>query len=344
MEIRMKHFYGHFRKSAGLLALTLLGFTMPGLSDADEVTACVAKLIEQASDATTIGELRAKCTDQAIDETPAVRDEQLTAVDLRIKRDRENILKPFTLMPHKPNYFLAAAYNVEGYSSTLFQQQFKDPGFVLDDTEAQFQISIKVPLGVNIFNKFDIYAAYTNRSFWQVYSPEISSPFRETNHEPEAWIQFTPGWEVFGFRNSANAFGIVHQSNGRGGVLSRSWDRVYANFVFQRGNFALGFKPWVRISEDLKSDDNPDISDYMGHYELRAAYKRNNHLFSIMSRNNLESGFDRGAFELGWSFPLWTFPYFKGYIQYFRGYGESLIDYDKRVNRIGIGISLTDWL
>ena len=63
-----------------------------------------------------------------------------------------------------------------------------------------------------------------------------------------------------------------------------------------------------------------------------------------MSRNNLESGFDRGALELGWSFPLWTYPYMKGYIQYFRGYGESLIDYDQRVNRIGIGISLTDWL
>ena len=63
-----------------------------------------------------------------------------------------------------------------------------------------------------------------------------------------------------------------------------------------------------------------------------------------MSRNNLESGFDRGAVEAGWSFPLGNYPYLKGYIQYFYGYGESLIDYDRRVNRIGIGISLNDWL
>jgi len=344
MEIKMTHLCRYFTQGRSLLAVLLIGFVLPGPGVADDVTACVAKMIGQASDSTTVGELRARCAQQAVEENSAVQDEALTAVDIRLKRDKENILKPFTLMPHKPNYFLAAAYNADGYSAELFREQYDDPGIELDDTEAQFQISIKVPLGIDLFDTFDIYAAYTNRSFWQVYNSEISSPFRETNHEPEAWVQFTPGWEVFGFTNSANAFGFVHQSNGQGGVLSRSWNRVYANFVFQRGNFALGFKPWIRISEDADTDDNPDIADYMGHYELRAGYKWNKHLFSAMSRNNLESGFDRGAFELSWSFPLWTFPYMKGYIQYFRGYGESLIDYDQRVNRIGIGISLTDWL
>jgi phospholipase A1 len=63
-----------------------------------------------------------------------------------------------------------------------------------------------------------------------------------------------------------------------------------------------------------------------------------------MSRNNLQSGFESGAVELSWSFPLWNYPYLKGYVQYFSGYGESLIDYDQYVNRIGIGVSLTDWL
>lgn len=82
----------------------------------------------------------------------------------------------------------------------------------------------------------------------------------------------------------------------------------------------------------------------MGYFELRDAYKWNDHVFSIMSRNNLESGFDEGAFEAGWSFPLGNWPYLKGYVQYFTGYGESLIDYDKKVNRIGLGIILTDFL
>jgi phospholipase A1 len=67
-------------------------------------------------------------------------------------------------------------------------------------------------------------------------------------------------------------------------------------------------------------------------------------VFSAMSRNNLESGFSKGAVELGWSFPLGSYPYLKGYVQYFYGYGESLIDYNERVNRIGVGFALTDWL
>jgi phospholipase A1 len=254
------------------------------------------------------------------------------------------VLQPFTLMAHKPSYYLFGAYNQSGYSTEYYERHFDNPDVTFDDTEAQFQFSLKIPLGVNLFKTFDIYAAYTNRSFWQLYNEDISRPFRETNHEPEAWLQFTPGWEIFGFKNSANAIGVVHQSNGRGGELSRSWNRIYANFVFQRGNFALGFKPWIRLSEADEDDDNPDITDYLGHYELRAGYKWKQQVFSIMSRNNLESGFDRGAVELGWSFPLWNYPYLKGYIQYFHGYGESLIDYNQRVNRIGVGISLTDWL
>ncbi|MBW1838234.1 MAG: phospholipase A, partial [Deltaproteobacteria bacterium] len=70
----------------------------------------------------------------------------------------------------------------------------------------------------------------------------------------------------------------------------------------------------------------------------------NRHTFSLMLRNNLESGFKRGAVEAGWSFPLWKYKYFKGYMQYFSGYGESMIDYNRYVNRIGIGILLSDFL
>ena len=38
--------------------------------------------------------------------------------------------------------------------------------------KSQFQISIKAPLAVNIFDTFDVYVAYTNRSFWQLYNSE----------------------------------------------------------------------------------------------------------------------------------------------------------------------------
>ena len=329
----------------GIAAIGLILGTYALSAVADELETCMQEILLHSSDATTVGEIRTRCAEKTRQEaeTGQAGDEPVVVVD-RLKVDEENTLQPFTLMAHRPNYFLAGAYNAKGYDPTLFRIQYRDPSIAFDKAEAQFQISLKVPLGVDVFNAFDIYAAYTNRSFWQFYNHDISSPFRETNHEPEVWAQFTPSWEVFGFTNLANAIGVAHQSNGQGGVLSRSWNRIFANFVFARGNFAIDFKPWVRISEKADDDDNPDITDYLGHYEIRAGYKWNGQVFSLMSRNNLESGFDRGAVELGWSFPLWKYPYLKGYIQYFYGYGESLIDYYRRVNRIGIGISLNDWL
>lgn len=215
----------------------------------------------------------------------------------------------------------------------------------MQDVEAKFQLSIKIPLLVGLFeDRADIFGAYTNRSFWQVYNTENSSPFRETNHEPELWIQSRHDWKLWGFNNRINTLGFVHQSNGRGGVLSRSWNRVYASFLFERNNLAIGIKPWYRIPESDEDDNNSDITDYLGHGELRAAYKWRKHTFSTMLRNQLESGFDRGAVELAWSFPLGGYPYIKGYVQYFYGYGESLIDYDQRSNSIGAGLLVTDWL
>ena len=82
----------------------------------------------------------------------------------------------------------------------------------------------------------------------------------------------------------------------------------------------------------------------MRHGEVRGAWQRDGHVFSMMLRNWLESGFDYGAAELSWSFPVFDYPFLKGYLQYFYGYGESLIDYNHKVNRIGLGISVTDWL
>jgi phospholipase A1 len=341
---QFRRYLRRFLIAAGLAAIGLAGLTLAAPVLADELEECMQEILLQSSDSTTVGEIRTRCTERMQDEPSEQRADQPVVVIDRLKEDKSNVLQPFTLMAHKPNYFLTGAYNSKGYDPDLFREQYKDPSIEFDKTEAQFQVSLKVPLGIQVFNRFDIYAAYTNRSFWQVYNTDISSPFRETNHEPEIWAQFASSWEVLGFTNLANSIGVVHQSNGRGGVLSRSWNRIFANFVFVKGNLALGFKPWIRIPENRENDDNPDISDYLGHYEIRVGYKLKQHVFSLMSRNNLESGFDKGAVELGWSFPLWKYPYLKGYIQYFNGYGESMIDYNQRVSKIGIGISLNDWL
>ena len=311
--------------------------------------ACVMGLAETADDATTLAEIRERCaisSDSAVEPEELVSqqvdesqdtdvDADISLVEQRLAAEREAAARPFSILAHKPNYFLVAAYNFEGWESDIEN----------NDVESQFQLSLKVPLAVGLFgDRMDLYGAYTNRSFWQMYNSDNSEPFRETNHEPELWAQFRNDWQIWGLTNSVNAFGWVHQSNGRSGDFSRSWNRIYANFLFERGRWAFVIKPWVWVSKDRDKSDSPDIDEYMGHGELRLAYGRKGHVFSAMMRNQLESGFDRGAVELSWSFPVFNYPYLKGYVQYFYGYGESLIDYNNKVNRLGIGISVTDWL
>ena len=108
-------------------------------------------------------------------------------------------------------------------------------------------------------------------------------------------------------------------------------------------------KAWWRIPEDEKDDpsdsdgdDNPDIEDYLGNFEFTAVYRNYEHEISVMLRNNLDSDDNHGAIQLGWTFPLQR--RFRGYVQYFNGYGESLIDYNADIERIGIGILLSDLL
>lgn len=329
-----------------LLLAAAVFIAPPVLSD--DLHDCMVQTMDSASPETTIGELRQRCQEQIQAGTwpkTGTESDQDQLVTERIRQERKNVLKPFSIMAHKPNYLLVASYNRTGYNEALYREASNRSDLEFDQTEAKFQISIKFPLLIGLFNDtLDVYAAYTNRSFWQVYNTEESSPFRETDHEPEAWIQFHPDWQFLGFKNTWNSIGFNHQSNGRGGTLSRSWNRVFAWLTIERGNLAMSIKPWYRIPEDEENDDNPDITDYMGHYEISAAYKWKKNVFSVMSRNNLESGFSRGAVELSWSFPLPFWPHLMGYVQYFNGYGESLIDYNQYVNSIGIGFALTDWL
>jgi len=259
-------------------------------------------------------------------------------LEKRIILERESIDNPFVITPHKPNYILPASYN-----SSPNNAAYRDLVDEIDNTEIKFQLSLKFSVWRNIFgDNGHLALAYTQQSYWQAYNSDISAPFRETNHEPEAMLSFFNDVEILGFRNSVVTFGLVHQSNGRASNLSRSWNRIYTSLILEKDNLVLSLKPWYRIPEDSNNDDNPDIDKYLGHGELGAVYQMGTHTFGLLLRNNLRSE-NRGAVQVDWSFPV-SKNKLKGYVQYFNGYGESLIDYDSSVNRIGAGIILTNWL
>lgn len=273
----------------------------------------------------------------AADESPP------TAVRQRLAMEQAASDNPFLLLPHRPNYILPLAYSTNPNEEPFGLEQGS-----FDKMEMKFQVSLKFLLQENfIGGKGNLYAAYTNRSWWQAYNPERSRPFRETNHEPELFLLYDTDWKILGMRATSVVAGISHQSNGQGGTLSRSWNRVYLNFILEKGNAVLSLKPWYRIPEQEKSgpddprgDDNPDIQKYMGSAEAGFLFRKKDHSFTMMLRNNLRSD-NRGAVEVGWSYPLKG--RMKGYLQIFEGYGESLIDYDYRMTRVGMGILLADW-
>jgi phospholipase A1 len=137
--------------------------------------------------------------------------------------------------------------------------------------------------------------------------------------------------------------GFNHQSNGRSEPLSRSWNRIVASAGFEKNNFGLLLRAWSRIPEKESRDDNPDLIKYTGYGELLGTFYWERHRFALMLRNNLRHN-NKGAVQLDWSFPLpFVGDKISGYIQFFNGYGEGLLDYNKNTNRISAGFMLADW-
>jgi len=58
--------------------------------------------------------------------------------------------------------------------------------------------------------------------------------------------------------------------------------------------------------------------------------------------NNLRTKDNKGWVELEVNFPLGQ--RLRGFIQYYEGYGHSLIEYDQYQRRLGLGIKITDYL
>lgn len=333
----------------------LLSFTCT--ARAETLDECLLHAVQSAAPSTTVGELRVLCEHKLAappEQAPVVTTEHAAAkaagvdgaVEKRLALERYSHANPFVLTPHRPNYLLPVVYSSHPNSS-LFEDEDGD----LQHTEVQFQLSLKVLVWENMLgDNGHLSFAYTSHSFWQAYNRRISAAFRETNHEPEIIFSFENDLELLGMRNSANQFILNHQSNGRGGELSRSWNRVMLNSIWEKDNFVFSLKPWYRIREDKKDspndtegDDNPDIEQYLGHFEWLGIYQAGTgQTVSLLLRNNLRSD-NRGAMELSYSFPL-GHTRLKGYLKYFNGYGESLVDYDHHTQSIGLGFLISDWL
>lgn len=232
--------------------------------------------------------------------------------------------------PHEPFYFIAG----------------------VESPNAKFQVSFKYQLftGVgwlaeHVHPLTNFYIGYSQTSLWDWSTP--SAPFFDSSYRPELlyWMPHVDkGRWADWFRLDLQG-GVQHESNGRDEESSRSMNIVYIKprVVFgqpDRFQFSLAPRAWVYVGDIV---DNPDIKDYRGYFDLRAVIGWQRHA-QLAATGRVGDDFDHGSLQLDFTYPLWKVPMVRSslffHVQYFIGYGESLLLYNERGSSIRAGFAL----
>lgn len=227
-------------------------------------------------------------------------------------------------------------------------------------TETKLQLSVRTKLAKGLLKDGDgddadhdsLWFGYTQQSYWQLFNGAVSRPFRTTDHEPEIiyvyphQIALPGGWEY-----RLTGAGLVHQSNGQSLPLSRSWNRFYLMGAAEKtlgpdSGLTLQGRVWERLRESSGDDDNPGIQDYIGRAELSGSWRINKfNTTGITVRHSLRNE-ARGSVRLDWMLSPTSSPTYTGlryHLQLFNGYGDSLVDYNRKRSVLSVGLSLVDW-
>lgn len=246
--------------------------------------------------------------------------------------------RPFiqTLSPYKPIYVTHSWFlNGEG----------SDEGYL--DQELLLHFSFKRVIYGNLF------FAYTHKAFWQIYDHGNSRPFREHNYNPELFLEWEQLWRIDDLRlglmeHESNGEKLRYEADAAPVNRSRTWNRTY--LYAQKSVFPslkLGLKLWTVTDSDDPDEasfivDNSDIQQYLGSGEVYIEFGRDPSFLSIMLRRGWQEETETiraaGRIPLNLLFRCED----KGidlFAQVFVGYGDSLIDYNRRVTRFSAGVS-----
>lgn len=192
----------------------------------------------------------------------------------------------------------------------------------------------------------DLYLSFSQTSLWDL--NELSKPFRDSSYRPRLfYANHDLGRVLDGRLRLGVEAGAGHESNGKDGDQSRSFNMLYVRPTLTFGD-PEGLRAYFAplLHNYVSDDENPDLKDYRGYVDW---------LFGIGSKGGLDfwatlrkgTRSSYGSAELNLSYPLsklsggdltgWLM------LQYFGGYGESLLDYRKKLDaqfRLGIAIAL----
>lgn len=263
---------------------------------------------------------------------PGVRPTELGRLAASVKVQDKVVNRTFAgrLIPNDPIYFI---YGNGEQSAAKFQFSFNYRLATFEWQDGERERSANVLLG------------YTQRSLWDI--DGSSSPFYDTSYMPEISLDLPSTGSTKGsgwFSWIGLRAGVMHESNGRSGDGSRS-----LNIAYLRPMFALGpLDSWhlivfPEISGYLTSvDENENLKDYRGYGRLRMVFGKNNGP-SLLVAGWMGKDFDHATYQLDLTYPIRTrLLHIESFLllQYFDGYGESLLSYDKKSSALRLGIAL----
>jgi phospholipase A1 len=247
----------------------------------------------------------------------------------------------FATATHKPDTPTSPA---PGHTGTYIPYQAN---------EMRIGLSVRTKLAQGMLTQDDavkkdsLWFGYSQQSTWQLFNGDISRPFRTTDHEPELIYVYPTDYRLpGGWRWRYAGVGLVHQSNGQSLPYSRSWNRLYLLGGMELDDrFTITGRIWHRLHESDADDDNPDISDYIGRAEIMGRWNldRENTLAMTLRHNLRESG--RGSVRLEWLKAIGDSARsnLRFHTQLFHGYGDTLVDYNRKRTVLSIGLSLVDF-
>ncbi len=229
--------------------------------------------------------------------------------------------REFGLSPHEPIYFSVGA---NGGINARFQLSFKfRPIGPSDDRIA----------GRGFWE--DVYMSFTQTSLWDLHSS--SKPFTDSSYRPALFFhRYDTGAEFLGGRLGFSG-GLEHESNGKGGADSRSINIAFARPVLRWGQpDTWQFTAAPKLYWYLEKSENDDIQRFRGYGDFLFALE---HPRSWKLAATLRAGTGgHGSVQLDASYPfsrinsLFPLGLVHGYLhlQFFDGWGESLLHYDER--------------
>ena len=214
------------------------------------------------------------------------------------------------------------------------------------DSDARLQISFKYQLLGDARDAErrwidGFHFAFTQRLYWNL--GRESSPFRNVDYLPELFY-LVPPRPVSSAVTLGGQAGFRHESNGRGGLDSRSYNTIYVQPYASTalGDYKLTVAPrlWLYAGS---LDDNPDIRRYRGNAGLLVEIGRDDG-WRLTTQGRLNPGSGKGALDALLSYPLDVavardlklYAFGQGFV----GYGENLLDYRRHQTRLRIGIGL----